>query len=90
VISPKGRTDQPNQTVHTREGDLPLVRLGNSLKGAWVRFDGPRTTSVYRSIEVLDQPLLTEAAIVAALRNREGSIIEDFDFERLRKMMSLP
>jgi hypothetical protein len=86
-IPPKGRADQSNQTVHTLKGDLRPVRLGESLKGAWVRFDGPRTSNGYRGIEILDQPLPTEAAIVAALTIRECTTIEDFDFEKLREMM---
>ena len=69
------------------KGDVRLVRLGKGGKGAWIRLDGKRTKRGYRNIEVLDKPLRTEAAIVAVLTVLETSIVEDFDFERLRKAL---
>jgi hypothetical protein len=80
---PKAGPKLPDQTVLAREGDLRAVRLGKSLKGAWIKLDGPRTRYGYKAIEVLDQPLRTEAAIVSALTVLEASAIADFDFERL-------
>ncbi len=68
----------------SREGDARPVHLGESLKGAWVEFDGPRTRYGYKDVELFGQPLRTEAAIVAALTGLEASVIEDYDFARLR------
>lgn len=75
---------QLGQADIVREGHEHPVRLGGSRKGAWVNFDGPRTRHGYKDVELFDQPLRTEAAIVAALTILEASMIEDFDFERLR------
>ena len=61
------------------------MRLGKGGKGAWIRPDGPRTKHGYRDIELLDKPLRTEAAIVAALTPLEASVTKDADFERLRE-----
>jgi hypothetical protein len=71
----------------TPEGDVRPVRLGKSRKVAWIRFDGPRTERGYRDVEVLDQPLRTDAAIITALTVLEASVIEDADFERLREAL---
>ncbi len=81
---PKGGTHGLGQTGEAREGDLRPVRLGKSLKNAWVKFDGPRTGFGYKEIGVLDQPLRAEAAIVAALTVLEASILGDDDFRVLR------
>jgi predicted RNase H-like HicB family nuclease len=80
---PRGGTHRLDQTPRAREGDLRPVRLGRSHKAAWVRFDGPRTGRGYRAVDLLDQPLRTEAAVVAALTVLEASVIRDADFERL-------
>ena len=56
------------------------MRLGKSLKVGWIKLDGPRTEYGYRDIEVLDQPLRTEAAVFAALTILESSTLAYFDF----------
>jgi hypothetical protein len=65
------------------EGEVHPVRLGKSRKVAWISFDGPRTRHGYRDVEVLDQPLRTEAAIIAALTVLEASVMGDDIFELL-------
>ena len=82
---PKAATPHGDQTTPTVDGDVRPVRLGGSLKKAWIKFDGPRTERGYKDIEVLDKPLRTEAAIIAALTILEASSIDDADFEWLRK-----
>ena len=69
------------------EGDVHPVRLGKSCKVAWITFDGTRTGHGHRDVEVLDQPLRTEAAIIAALTVLEASVIEDRDFKLLRRAL---
>jgi hypothetical protein len=69
------------------EGDVHSVRLGKSRKVAWISFDGPRTRHGHRDVEVLDQPLRTEAAIIAALTVLETSVMEVNDFELLRRAL---
>jgi hypothetical protein len=69
------------------EEDVRPVRLGKSRKVAWITFDGPRTRHGHRDVEVLDQPLRTEAAIIAALTVLEASVIEDRDFKLLRRAL---
>ncbi len=69
------------------EGEVHPVRLGKSRKVAWISFDGPRTRHRHRAVEVLDQPLRTEAAIIAALTVLEASVIEDDDFKLLRRAL---
>jgi hypothetical protein len=50
------------------------VRLekGNAL---WLRFDGDRTEQGYRNVRVSDEPLRTDAAIVAALATLEATVV---------------
>jgi hypothetical protein len=69
------------------EGEVHPVRLGKSRKVAWITFDGPRTRRGYRDVEVLDQPLRTEAAIIAALTVLEASVMGDDIFELLRRAL---
>jgi hypothetical protein len=83
----KAELSHHDRTPPTPEGDVRPVHLGKSRKVAWIRFDGPRTERGYRDVEVLDQPLRTEAATIAALTVLEGSIMGDFDFERLREAL---
>jgi predicted RNase H-like HicB family nuclease len=84
---PKAETDHYDQTTPWLRGDVRPVRLGKSLKKAWIRLEGPRTKAGYRNIEVLDKPLRTEAAIVAALTVLEATMIEDADFGRLQEAL---
>ena len=84
-VPPKAGPGHHDHTPPTPEGDVRPVRLRKSRKAAWIRFDGPRTERGYRDIEVLDQPLRTDAAIITALTVLEASVIEDPDFERLRE-----
>src|SRR5215212_6451533 len=86
-VPPKAEINYGDQTTPWLRGDVRPVRLGKSLKGAWIRLDGPRTKHGYRNIELLDKPLRTEAAIVAALTVLDASKIESFDFERLREAL---
>jgi hypothetical protein len=69
------------------EGEVHPVRLGKSRKVAWISFDGPRTRHGHRDVEVLDQPLRTEAAIIAALTVLEASVMGDDIFELLRRAL---
>jgi hypothetical protein len=84
---PKAETPHGDQTISTLDGDVRPVRLDKSRKKVWIKFDGPRTERGYKYIEVLDQPLRTEAAIVAALTTLEASMIQDADFKRLREAL---
>ena len=68
------------------EEEVHPVRLGKSRKVAWITFDGPRTRHGHRDVEILDQPLRTEAAIIAALTVLEASVMGD-DFELLRRAL---
>ena len=86
-VPPKAGPDHHDHAPPTPEGDMRPVRLRKSRKAAWIRFDGPRTERGYRNIEVLDQPLRTDAAIITALTVLEASVIEDADFERLREAL---
>jgi len=86
-VPPKAGPGHHDHTPPTPEGDVRPVRLGKSRKATWIKLDGPRTERGYRDIEVLDQPLRTEAAIIAALTVLETSVIEDVDFELLRRAL---
>jgi hypothetical protein len=86
-VPPKAGPGHHDHTPPTPEGDVRPVRLGKSRKAAWIKLDGPRTERGYRDIEVLDQPLRTEAAIIAALTVLETSVIENVDFELLRQAL---
>jgi hypothetical protein len=44
-IPPKVENYHMNQTSPPLKGDVRPVRLGESRKGAWITFDGPRTRS---------------------------------------------
>ena len=77
----------PAHRMPVTEGEMHPVRLGKSRKVAWISFDGPRTRHGHRDVEVLDQPLRTEAAIIAALTVLETSVMEDNDFELLRRAL---
>lgn len=54
-------------------GNVRPLPLGNSGKVAWLRLDGERTEQGYREMEVLDQPLVTETAIISALTVLEAA-----------------
>jgi predicted DNA-binding protein (UPF0251 family) len=86
-VPPKAEPGHHDHTPPTPEGDVRPVRLGKSRKAAWIRLDGPRIERGCRGVEVLDQPLRTDAAIIAALTALEASVIEDTDFERLRETL---
>jgi hypothetical protein len=86
-VPPKAGPGHHDHTPRTPEGDVRPVRLGKSRKAVWIKLDGPRTERGYRDIEVLDQPLRTEAAIIAALTVLETSVIENVDFELLRRAL---
>ncbi len=83
----KGGTLHLDQLSRARTGDLRPVRLGKGCNVAWVRFEGPRTKGGYKDVDLLDQPLLTEAAVVASLTVLEASVVRDADFERLREAL---
>ncbi len=86
-IPPKAEINHYDQRTPWLKGDVRPVPLRKGGKGAWIRLDGPRTKRGYRNIEVLDKPLRTEAAIVAALTVLEASTIDNDDFERLREAL---
>ncbi len=83
----KGGTLHLDQLSRARTGDLRPVRLVKGRNVAWVRFEGPRTEGGYKEVDLLDQPLLTEAAVVASLTVLEASVVRDADFERLREAL---
>jgi|SRR5215204_219021 len=86
-VPPKAETDHYDQRSPWLKGDVRPVRLGKSLKKAWIGLDGARTKYGYKNIEILDKSLRTEAAMVAALTVLETEIIKDSDFEKLRKAL---
>lgn len=57
-------------------GDLYPVRLDESQRIVWINLEGDRAPKGYISIEVLDKPLLTDTAIIAALTALEGSGVQ--------------
>lgn len=68
------KTDSPGEPPsRALSGDVRPVPLGKSGKMAWLRLDGIRTEQGYREIEVLDQPLVTETAIISALTILEAT-----------------
>jgi hypothetical protein len=83
-IPPKAESHHMDQTIPPLEGDVRKVRLGESQKGAWLKFDGPRTRRGYIDIEVLAEPLRTETAIIATLTALEASPVDDVDFKQLQ------
>jgi hypothetical protein len=81
---PKEEIEDFEPKIPLLDKDMHPVRLGESLKSAWIWFGGPRTQVGYRDVEVFDKPLCTEAGIVAVLTVLEASIIEDVDFKKLK------
>lgn len=72
-------------------GSLPLygeaypVRLEGSRQTVWLGLDGPRSgTGQYPEITVSEEPLRTDAAIIAALALLEGRPV---DLPRLRRLL---
>jgi hypothetical protein len=84
---PKAESHHMDQTIPPLEGDVRQVQLGESQKGAWLKFDGPRTRRGYIDIEVLAEPLRTETAIMAALTALEASPVDHVEFKQLQEAL---
>src|SRR5215211_3396976 len=68
-------------------GEAYPTRLAESGQTIWIRLDGPRSPERgYREISVSDEPLRTDAAIVAALTVLEGRTL---DLGTLRKILAI-
>src|SRR5215213_4074757 len=68
-FSPAGLRFIPGQTYPARVGEVGQI--------VWLKFDGPRSPERgYREISVSDEPLRTDAAILAALTALEGRPID--------------
>ena len=68
-------------------GDAYPTRLAETGQTIWIRLDGPRSPERgYREISVSDEPLRTDAAIVAALTALEG---RPLDLGTLRKVLAI-
>ena len=55
---------------------MPPVRVEGHRQAFWLDLNGPRTGGGYKSIVVLDKPLMTQTAIVAALTVLEGQHVD--------------
>ena len=68
-------------------GNAYPTRIAQTGQTIWIRLDGPRSPEHgYREISVSDEPLRTDAAIVAALSALEG---RTFDLGTLRSVLAL-
>jgi hypothetical protein len=68
-------------------GEAYPTRIAEAAQTIWIRLDGPRSPERgYREITVSDEPLRTDAAIVAALTVLEG---RPFDLGTLRKVLAI-
>jgi hypothetical protein len=68
-------------------GNAYPTRIAETGQTIWIRLDGPRSPEHgYREISVYDEPLRTDAAIVAALSALEG---RTFDLATLRSVLAL-
>jgi hypothetical protein len=62
-------------------GEAYPTRLAQTAQTIWIRLDGPRSPERgYREISVSDEPLRTDAAIVAALSALEAKPLDLKDF----------
>jgi hypothetical protein len=67
-------------------GNAYPTRIAQTGQTIWIRLDGPRSPEHgYREISVSDEPLRTDAAIVAALSALEG---RTFDLDTLRSVLA--
>jgi hypothetical protein len=63
------------------------MRIAETGQTIWIRLDGPRSPEHgYQEISVSDEPLRTDAAIVAALSALEG---RTFDLATLRSVLAV-
>jgi len=68
-------------------GSAYPTRIAETGQTIWIRLDGPRSPERgYREISVSDEPLRTDAAIVAALTALEG---RPFDLAALRRVLAV-
>jgi hypothetical protein len=68
-------------------GEAYPTRIAETAQTIWIRLDGPRSPERgYREITVSDEPLRTDAAIVAALTVLEG---RPLDLGTLRKVLAI-
>ena len=68
-------------------GDAYPTRKAQTGQTIWIRLDGPRSPERgYREISISDEPLRTDAAIVAALTVLEGRTL---DLGTLRKILAI-
>jgi hypothetical protein len=68
-------------------GNAYPTRIAQTGQTIWIRLDGPRSPEHgYQEISVSDEPLRTDAAIVAALSTLEG---RTFDLGTLRSVLAL-
>jgi hypothetical protein len=68
-------------------GEAYPTRIAESGQTIWIRLDGPRSPERgYREISVSDEPLRTDAAIIAALTALEA---KPLDLEALRKVLEI-
>jgi hypothetical protein len=70
------------EPLHT---DIYSVKLSDSREVLWLKPNGRRSKRGYRSVEVLDTPLQTNTAILAALTALEAKLV---DTELLSKVLS--
>jgi predicted DNA-binding protein (UPF0251 family) len=69
----------------SREG-LHSVRVRHRRQTFWIKLDGGRTARGYRRVEILDEPLRTDMAAVAALTALEA---DSLSVKRVREVCSL-
>ena len=75
---PKRGEEAYDPRLKAISGELYPVRLDESQRIVWLNLDGDRTNEGYRSIEILDKPLITDTAIIATLTVLEGSRVGPF------------
>jgi hypothetical protein len=72
--APPKQAEVRNPELNSPWGDPRPVHVEKG-KVLWLRFDGDRTEQGYRNIRVSDEPLRTDAAIVAALAVLEATAV---------------
>jgi hypothetical protein len=88
--APQKQAEAQGPERSSLEVDERPVHLDNG-KMLWLKLDGPRTERGYRSVTVSDEPLRTDAAIVAALAVLEAATVDkkrlDFEIKRLGALL---
>jgi hypothetical protein len=85
--APPKQAEVRNPELNSPWGDAHPVHLEKG-KVLWLRFDGDRTEQGYRNVRVSDEPLQTDAAIVAALAVLEATAVNEKELALQIKRLS--